>query len=129
MSYTKNIRILVIDDEAIIRDLLKDILDMLGYEVLVTGSPLEAIHIFEKEHQNIHLVILDMIMPEMNGRQLFRELKRINPTVKGILLSGYSLEGEVEKSLSEGIIDFLQKPVSIKELSSVLERITNSDAL
>ncbi|MDA3845504.1 MAG: response regulator [Vallitaleaceae bacterium] len=125
----KKIRILVIDDEAIIRDLLKDILEMLNYEVLITGSPKEAIQIFASEHKSIHLVILDMIMPEMNGRQLFRELKCIKPSVKGILLSGYSLEGEVEKSLSEGIIDFLQKPVSIKELSSVLQRITNLDPM
>lgn len=117
-------RVLVIDDEEIIRDLLNDILTMLGYDAIITGSPQEALTIFEEQHKDIHLVILDMIMPEMNGRQLFNQLKAIEPNVKGILLSGYSLEGEVEKSLSEGIIDFLQKPVSIKELSEVLERVT-----
>lgn len=117
-------RVLVIDDEEIIRDLLNDILTMLGYDAIITGSPQEALKIFKEQHKNIHLVILDMIMPEMNGRQLFSQLKAIEPDVKGILLSGYSLEGEVEKSLSEGIIDFLQKPVSIKELSEVLERVT-----
>ena len=124
MSNQVDARILVIDDEAIIRELLNDILTMLGYEVIITGSPKEAIEIFTKEHENIHLVILDMIMPEMNGRQLFKRLKEIDQTVKGILLSGYSMEGEVEKSLSEGIIDFVQKPVSIKELSEILSRVT-----
>lgn len=127
MSTDKRTKVMVIDDEEIIRDLLKDILDMLGYDVLIADSPYEAIDLFKKEYETVDVVLLDMIMPQMNGRQLFKELKVIKPSVKGILLSGYSLEGEVEKSLYEGIIDFLQKPVSIKELSAVLEKVVNAD--
>jgi CheY-like chemotaxis protein len=113
--------ILVVDDERIIRDLMDDILQMLGYDVIACGSPVEAIDIYKDKQDEISLIIMDMIMPVMNGRQLYNEINKINKNNKVILLSGYSEEHEIEQLLSDGILAFIQKPVSIDKLTEVIE--------
>lgn len=113
--------ILVVDDEEIIRDLMSDILQMLGYDVLVCGSPIEAIDIYKERKEDISLIIMDMIMPKMNGRQLYQEINKIDENNKVILLSGYSEEHEIEQLMSEGILAFIQKPVSIGKLTKVIQ--------
>lgn len=113
--------ILVVDDERLIRDLMNDILQILGYDVVVCGSPIEAIDIYKDRKDEISLIIMDMIMPVMNGRQLYQEINKIDQNNKVILLSGYSEESEIEQLLSDGILAFIQKPVSIGKLTEVIE--------
>lgn len=112
-------KVLVVDDEEIIRELMGEILDMLGYEPILCGSPYEALELFRNQHKNISLVFLDMIMPELSGRQLFEMLSRIDPNKKIVILSGYSSEAKL--LMDEGVSAYVQKPVSIKELSRVIK--------
>lgn len=114
-------KILVVDDEYIIRNLLGEILTSLGYEPILCESPVEALVLFKKRHEEISLVFTDMVMPEISGRQLFQEFVRINPSIKVVILSGYSVEHEINKLIEDGVSAFIQKPVSIKELSRVIQ--------
>ncbi|MBC7961248.1 MAG: response regulator [Vallitaleaceae bacterium] len=113
-------KILVVDDEDIIRDLMGEILTLLGYEPILCGSPVDSIQLYLERHDEISLIFIDMIMPEISGRQLFDEFMKIDPTKKVIVLSGYSMEHETQKLLEDGVSAFVQKPVSIKELSKII---------
>jgi len=119
--------ILLVDDEEVITDVSREILETLGYSVLIAGSGKEAIEIYEKKKDQIDLVILDMIMPQMSGGETFDILKAMNSDIKVILSSGYSLKGQAAKIIERGCQAFLQKPFSIKDLSkkvrSVLDRV------
>ncbi len=114
-------KILVVDDEDIIRELMGEILTLLGYEAILCGSPIEAIQLFNERHSEISLVFVDMIMPEISGRQLYEAFLKIDPTKKIVVLSGYSMEHGMNELLESGISAFVQKPVSIKELSKVIQ--------
>ncbi len=111
--------ILVVDDEQIVRDLAREQLELMGYNVHLARDGIEAIEMY-KRNANIDLVLMDMIMPRMAGKETFVELKKINPEVRVVLLSGYSQNGKAEEILKEGAITFLQKPFSQIELSKVL---------
>jgi CheY-like chemotaxis protein len=110
-------RILLVDDEYEIRDVMKDVLEMLGHEVLEAGNGEEALQLYETHRDRIDLVILDMVMPGMGGGEVFDRLKSLNPDVKVILSSGYSINGEAKSIMQKGCQGFIQKPVSITELS------------
>lgn len=110
--------ILLIDDEDMIIDVGSNMLENLGYQVLTAQNGLQAIEIYKKRIADIDLVILDMIMPEMNGSATFEALKKINPHIKVILSSGYSINGEAADLLNKGCKAFLQKPFSMATLSS-----------
>jgi len=109
--------ILLIDDEEMILDVGKSMLQKLGYDVLVAGSGNEAIDIYRKDPIEIDLVILDLIMPEMNGSATFRQLKEINPRVRVLFSSGYSREGVANEISRHECVGFIQKPFDIKKLS------------
>jgi YesN/AraC family two-component response regulator len=83
----------------------------------------EAIDIYAENTDTVDLVALDMIMPEMNGRATFEELKKINENVRVLLVSGYSLNKQVEELLELGCRGFIQKPFDIIELSRTLREI------
>ena len=85
--------ILVIDDEADVRELCKDLLTTLGYRILLADSGSTGIKIYRERKDEISLVILDMIMPKMGGREVFQALKLINPEVKVLLCSGFGQNG------------------------------------
>jgi CheY-like chemotaxis protein len=104
----------------VIRELMGEILDMLGYVPILCGSPVEAIKLFSDLHKEISLVFMDMMMPEIGGRQLFQEFIKIDPTKKVIVLSGYAMEYETKRLMEDGITAFIQKPVSIKQLSKII---------
>jgi signal transduction histidine kinase/ActR/RegA family two-component response regulator len=114
---------LLVDDEDIILDVGPGIIEKLGYEVLIAKSGKEAIGIYEKNHDRIDMVILDMIMPEMGGGETYDKLKEINPGIKVLLSSGYSIDGEATKILERGCNDFIQKPFNMIDLSRKLRKI------
>jgi two-component system cell cycle sensor histidine kinase/response regulator CckA len=109
--------ILLVDDEEMIIDVNKAILETLGYRVLVARNGTEALEIYEKNNEGIALVILDMIMPGLGGGEIFDALKTVNPSVKTILSSGYSMDGRAREILLKGCKGFLQKPFNVTELS------------
>jgi CheY-like chemotaxis protein len=116
-------RILLVDDEEgpiLVEELM---LKELGYEVLTARSGMEAIDLYNSNLGKLDLVALDMIMPEKSGRATYEELKKINPDVKVLLVSGYSLNKQVEELITQGCNGFIQKPFDILELSQKLRGI------
>ena len=102
--------ILVIDDEDMIRMMTHAMLGDLGYSIMLASNGFEGVEIFEKDHEKINLVILDMMMPVMGGVEAFRKLRDIDQTIPIILSSGFSKEGDVAELKLEGSVEFLQKP-------------------
>ena len=102
--------ILLIDDEEIIREIGERVLTEKGYKVILASDAQQAIELYQEKRQEIDLVILDMIMPEANGREIYQKLKRINPSLRVLLSSGYTQEGEVQEIIDEGALGFIQKP-------------------
>jgi len=109
--------ILLIDDEDLVLDTGVMMLEKVGYTVLKAKGGKEAVEIYEANKDKIDLVILDMIMPDMGGGEAYDRMKEINPDVKVLLSSGYSIEGEATEILERGCDGFIQKPFNIQELS------------
>lgn len=116
--------ILVVDDEAYIRGMCRDILEPMGYEVLLAESGSEAIDVFGRMGEKISLVILDMIMPRMEGNEVFHALRSIKPGVKVILCSGYSVDGfaGIEQLIKEGAKGFVQKPFTRRNIALAIRK-------
>jgi CheY-like chemotaxis protein len=115
--------VLLVDDEEMVRAVTREMLKRLGYRVWVAASGKEAIELFGNQKGEIQLVILDMIMPGLSGGEVFDSLKRLNPGVKVLLSSGYSLDGEAKNIMSRGCHGFIQKPFSVKDLSIRIREI------
>ncbi|MFP4037353.1 MAG: PAS domain S-box protein [Desulfobacteraceae bacterium] len=109
--------VLLVDDEDIILDVGAEMLSRLSYVVWKARGGVEAIRMFEENHGNIDLVVLDMIMPDMGGGDVYDRLKSIDPKVKVLLSSGYSIDGKAAEILRRGCDDFIQKPFDMNELS------------
>ncbi|MBI5589260.1 MAG: PAS domain S-box protein [Deltaproteobacteria bacterium] len=118
----ENKSILLVDDEDIIIDVGKQFLEVLGYTVFSARSGQEALDIYTREFGKIILVILDMIMPTMDGGETIQRLKAINPTVRIILSSGYSFNGQAAEIMDRGCNGFIQKPYSLNELSQTIRK-------
>ncbi len=112
--------ILVVDDEEIVRGMTKQILQGRGCEVLTANDGEEAVRVYQARHKEIDLVILDMIMPRMSGREAYLEMKKIDPDVRAVLSSGFSEDGEAREVLKLGIKGFVQKPFKVADLLSVI---------
>lgn len=117
--------ILLVDDEGFILDVGKNLLDSLGYEVRIAQSGKEAIEHYNSNYNIIDIVILDMIMPDLGGGKVFDRLREINPNVKVLLSSGYSVDGQATEILNRGCNGFIQKPFTTNELSKTIRDILN----
>ncbi|MHC4871786.1 MAG: PAS domain-containing hybrid sensor histidine kinase/response regulator [Planctomycetota bacterium] len=120
--------ILLVDDEEIFRNVAQDVLFELGYKVTLCNNGKEAVEFYNKSWQDIDLVILDMVMPVMNGREAFNEMVKINPDIRAILSSGYSINGEAQSILDEGVMAFVGKPFEMSELSEKIAYVLNGDS-
>ncbi|MFC1553600.1 PAS domain S-box protein [candidate division KSB1 bacterium] len=120
-----NETILIVDDEENVRNLGRDILTNLGYNIITAEDGYEAIRIFKDKFKTIDLVILDMIMPKLDGKDTFRELKKIDQDVAVVLSSGYSKKDQSEEIINSGIKGFLQKPFRIHEISEMINKSLN----
>jgi len=118
--------VLLVDDEDMILDVGRDLLEKLGYEVLTVKSGIEAIEIYRTNQKKIDIVILDMVMPKMGGGDTYEKLRDIDPAVKVLLSSGYSIDGQASKILSRGCDGFIQKPFDIKSLSLEIRKILDN---
>ncbi|HEY5995672.1 MAG TPA: response regulator, partial [Candidatus Deferrimicrobiaceae bacterium] len=114
-------RILLIDDQDEVRDVCSAMLGTLGYEVVTASDGLEAVEIYGRRAQEFDLVIVDMVMPNLSGRDCFRRLRLIRPDVRALLSTGYSREGVVEETMREGISGFIQKPYRLEQLARAVE--------
>jgi len=120
--------VLIVDDQDIIRQLGADILRDEGYKVLVAATGEEAIKMCQgqKKGKDIALVILDVVLPGLGGKETFLRLKESNPQIKVLLSSGYSIEGEVGEILKEGAGAFVQKPYKDEELIRKVRELLDS---
>ena len=115
--------VLLVDDEDMIIEIGKEMLEKMDYKVFATRNGEEAVEIFKENKDIIDLVILDMIMPNMGGGETYDRMKEINPDVKVLLSSGYSVNGEATSILERGCSGFIQKPFSMKDLLSKIRVI------
>jgi PAS domain S-box-containing protein len=118
--------ILLVDDEKGIAEIGEKLLKKMGYTVFIAGSGKEAIEIYEENKEKIDLVILDLIMPVMGGGETFAQLKKMNPGIKVLLSSGYSLNGQASEILKNGCKGFIQKPFTLRELSQKVRSVLDS---
>ncbi len=118
--------VLLVDDEEMIIDVGKRMLDKLGYETLTAMNGNEAVEIYRRRKKDIRLVILDMVMPKISGGETFDRLKKINPAIKVILCSGYSIDGQATEILKRGCKAFIQKPFNLKTLSQHIRTVLNN---
>ena len=115
--------VLFVDDEIMIIDVGREILKTLGYEVLLARGGKEAIEVYKANREKIDMVILDMIMPDMGGGETYDLLKEINPQIKVLLSSGYSIDGQAQEIMERGCNGFIQKPFDVKQLSAKMRKI------
>jgi two-component system, cell cycle sensor histidine kinase and response regulator CckA len=118
--------ILIVDDQDIIRQLGADILEDVGYKIVLATCGEEAIQICLEHKEDIALVVLDVVMPGLGGKETFLRLKDINPKIKVLLSSGYSIAGEVGEILKEGVGGFVQKPYKDDELINKVREILDA---
>jgi nitrogen-specific signal transduction histidine kinase/CheY-like chemotaxis protein len=115
--------ILVVDDDEVLVKLCARMLNRIGYNVMTASSGVRAIELMRQHKDQISLVILDIIMPEMSGSQVYDALKEIAPATKVLLASGYSVEGQAQELLARGCNGFIQKPFSVADLSVKLREL------
>jgi len=115
--------VLLVDDEQIVLEVAGGMLTSLGYTVIAATNGKDAIEAYEKEQDTIDMVILDMIMPGLSGRETCNRLKAINSAVKILLSSGYSIDGQATEILKIGCNGFIQKPFNMKGLSRKIREI------
>jgi len=120
---TGNETVLLVDDEQIFIDVTREMLEYLGYHVMFALAGSEAIDIYQKCKGDIDIVILDIIMPDMGGGDVFEKLKELAPEIKVLLSSGYSINGDATELLDRGCCGFIQKPFDITKLSRKLRAI------
>jgi two-component system, cell cycle sensor histidine kinase and response regulator CckA len=115
--------VLLIDDEHMIVEVGREILGILGYNVLTAGSGEKGIEVYRQNKEQIQIIILDMVMPSMGGAETYYRIKEINPDIRFLLSSGYSVDKEASKILDGGRNGFIQKPFTIDQLSEKIEKI------
>jgi len=119
--------ILLVDDEKQIRELAKELLKDFGYIILTASDGEEALELYKKEKERIDLVILDLIMPGIGGRQCFEELKKIQPEVKVLISSGYSATATTTGTMESGAKGFLSKPYEINQMLQVIRQVLDEE--
>jgi two-component system cell cycle sensor histidine kinase/response regulator CckA len=117
--------VLLVDDEEIVIDVAVQLLKKLGYNVLEAGTGKEAIQLFGEWCDKIDIVILDMIMPDIGGGEVYDRIKEIDPQVKVLLSSGYSIDGQATDILERGCNSFIQKPFNMTVLSKKIREVLN----
>jgi CheY-like chemotaxis protein len=115
--------VLLVDDEEMVLQVTRELLECLGYAVVTARSGGEAVELFLEKEGGIDLVILDMIMPGMSGARTFECLRAIDPGIRVILSSGYSMAGQAQEIMDRGCNGFLQKPFRMENLSRKIQEV------
>src|SRR5690606_34984224 len=109
--------ILLVEDEASVRGLAREILEACGYEVIEAGDGVEALAKFQQLESGVDMLITDVVMPNMGGRELSEKLLKIDPKVKVLFTSGYTDDAILRHGISDEGTNFLQKPFTFDTLS------------
>ena len=121
-------RVLVVDDEPLLAEMVRMMLSRLGYDAVSRTSAIDALETFKNqpEAKSFDLVITDMTMPHLTGKDLARELSRLRPEVPVILMTGFSETIDAEKAKNIGMQGFLMKPVALTDLAGLLRRVLDA---
>ncbi len=119
--------ILLVDDEEMIRDIGRKMLEKLGYEVLTAADGRQALALFQRHQDRIDLVLLDMVMPEMGGKEVFEGIKAISDRARVLLCSGYSIDGQASEILRRGCDGFIQKPFDLEGISAKVREVLGKE--
>ena len=113
--------VLLVDDENIILEALAPALEAMGFEVITARDGVEAVAIYQEASADIDLVLMDLTMPRMNGREAFLAMRRIRPEARVILTSGYNEQESLQHFLAKDLAGFIQKPFLLKDLRAILQ--------
>jgi PAS domain S-box-containing protein len=125
-AHTPSERILIVDDEPLVRDLAKTVLERMGFRVVTAEDGDEALDIYRREANTIDLILLDYIMPRMNGLQVLKELQQLDPQVCVLFSSGYHMDHEVDQLLAAGARAFVAKPYRAQDLVQSIRQVLKS---
>ncbi len=117
----------MVDDEDMVREVARDLLAELGYDVDSVASGQEAVRMIQAAPERFDLVILDMVMPGMDGLETIGCLRRIRADLRVILVSGYDSDEKIRRALQSGYVEFMQKPYKINDLANLVRRILQSE--
>lgn len=115
--------ILLVDDEDFNRDLGKDILESIGYDVILASNGKEAVEIYSENNNKIDLIIMDMIMPIMDGSEAFMMIKENHPEAKIIIVSGFSEDEKIKRLKNYGLEFIINKPYAVAEFSQLIHKV------
>jgi PAS domain S-box-containing protein len=120
--------IMVVEDNTMLRDMAQKILERYGYRVLIAGSGDECLQQLTTHDGTVHLLLTDVVMPEMNGRELYARLAPLRPDLKVLYMSGYTDNVILHHGVLEAGIDFIQKPFSVQGLANKIRMILDKNA-
>jgi two-component system cell cycle sensor histidine kinase/response regulator CckA len=112
--------ILLVDDDENLRPIMKSLIESLGYPVVSAGSGKEALALFDRHHEHLQIVLLDLVMEHMSGREVFDQLKQRDPNINVILISGYDRGADSDYLMEAGAIAYLRKPFAMHALAELL---------
>jgi len=115
--------VLVVDDEETVREVGRRMLERMGFDVLTAANGREALEIFRARCSEIDCVLLDLTMPDMDGEEAFRDMRRLRPGVRVLLCSGYDARAATERLSGKGLVGFLQKPYDMLSLQAKITEI------
>jgi len=122
-----NEAILIVDDEDRVRRLLGQTLTRLGYRVMEAGLPTDAARMSEEHQGRIHLLLTDMVMPEMNGRELAARIREDRPDMQVLYMSGYPAEDQANAEALDVDNNFIAKPMAMQDLGRMVRKVLESD--
>ena len=117
--------VLLVDDEEIVLDVGKRMLEKIGYPVVTAKNGKEALDIYKEKQDSIEFVVLDVIMPGLGAADTYEALLAVNPEVKVLLSSGYGIDQQTSEVLNRGCNGFIQKPFNMKSLAEKIDEIIN----
>ncbi len=118
------LKILIVDDEASIRDILQELLQYEGYSIKTADSGITALSVIEEFKP--HVVLLDIRMPDMDGIQCLRQIKENHPSTEVLMISGFAYGETAKKSLELGAYDYMDKPINFEHLINILKFLKSS---
>lgn len=121
--------IFIIEDDIIVAELEKNACNRAGYPTILASNGRQALDVYRKRHTEIGLVILDILMPDMNGRDCLMELLKINPLVKVIVLSGHDPKSEMGLAVEPYVMSFLTKPCKMSQLVEVAQSLMKDEKI
>ena len=122
-----NERILFVDDEELLVELGKQMLKHLGYSVVATTDPQEALKLFEKEKDAIDLIITDLTMPNMTGDILVKKILQIKPNLPIIMCTGFSERIDQKRAVELGIRSLLEKPIQVSDMANTIRKLLDEN--